>query len=212
MIAPTMGTAGRALTEIAPFGWVEVEGVTYRAERSMHRADPKRPPIPANGAVVVCGWRVDHEQAVILLVRDPAEPAVEVQPHIATPVAVPHIPTVADTQAAQQEKRLRSLERQLAHQRSEQEKTKGCLYGMLGFVLGAVLGWCPCGLPFKFLTERAGKQERVTVFFADSKVYETAGGPGTKQTVQFGALVVMCGGLGLAGGLIGAAFGGSRSR
>lgn len=109
------------------------------------------------------------------------------------------------------DERLRRLERELEDQRRQQGKTRGCLYGVLGFVLGAILGWCPCGLPSGFLTERAGGQERVTVFFAKSQVYQTVGGPGTKQSVQFGVMALMCGGFGLVGGLIGMAIGSSRS-
>lgn len=112
---------------------------------------------------------------------------------------------------ATDDERLRRLELELEEQRRQQGKTSGCLYGVLGFVLVAIPGWCPCGLPFGFLTERAGGQERVTVFFTKSQVYQTVGAPGTKQSVQFGVLALMCGGFGLVGGVIGMAVGSSRS-
>lgn len=85
------------------------------------------------------------------------------------------------------------------------------VYAVLGLVLGAILGWCPCGLPYGFLTERAGGRERMTVSFAKSQVYQTVGGPGTKQSVQFGCMLLTCGTGAVVCGVLGMAIGSSRS-
>lgn len=144
MNTPTTGSAGRTLTAVAQTGQVEVSGVAYHAETSLFGADPGRPPIPADRAVVVTGWRADDQHGVILVVRDPTALEVEPPPD-AGPVAPVRAP-VPSYQAAQQEERIRSLERQLASR-----PPAGNALGTIGLFAGLGLA---VGLLFSFATYR----------------------------------------------------------
>jgi hypothetical protein len=178
------------LTEVSSTGQVEVGGTT-------HAATTTGPTIPAGVEVWITGCT-----PAALYIRE-SWPEGSPKPETSDTADVPGTPPVSDTPAARQEERIRSLERQLADQRAEQSGTRGCLFGALGGVCGALLTCC---IPFAYVTEMSGGVERVQVKpFGGPTIYETAGPIGTKdgvKTMTMLAKVVICGGVGAAIGFV----------
>lgn len=108
MNPPSIGSQGRCLTRLDPYGLVEVGGRAFRAEAPMHGRDPSRAAIAPDRVVVVSGWRLDNEFGVVLFVVDPTVP-VRPPGTDSAPPTDPGPPAPPPTP----EERIAALERQL---------------------------------------------------------------------------------------------------